>query len=237
MSAAAPGKWAFELAAEFPDSAVVGLDLEPSKPDAPANYRFVRGNVLQGLPFETGSFDFVHQRLLIAGIPLRKWQEVVADLVRVARPGGWIELMEAESIVKPEGPATKAVYDALRPLGRQAGLDSLGHVHNHLEHYLVQAGAEATHSQVVPMPIGQWAGEVGSWMLWDYRALFTRLIDVIAGMTGGDNAVASDMVAAMLEEIEELHGAISFKVAIGRRPAVVPDTSRKRPTEWTPWRA
>ena len=42
---------------------VVGLDLVPSKPNPPENYRFVRASVLQSLPFVAGSFDLVHQRL------------------------------------------------------------------------------------------------------------------------------------------------------------------------------
>lgn len=230
------GQWAFELATDFPEATVIGLDLEPSKKDSPANYRFVRGNVLHGLPFEDGTFDFVHQRLLIAGIPVRNWPAVVAELVRVTRPRGWIELMEAESIVKPEGPATRAVYEVLRPLGRQAGLDSLGYVHDHLERYLVRAGAEATRSRIVEMPIGEWGGEVGAWMLWDYRALFTRLVDVIALGTEGDVDASSKMIATMLSEIEEVHGSISFRAAYGRRPASRRG-GRTSATRWTPWRA
>jgi len=56
------GQWAYELCAEFPDAMVVGVDLVPRRVDErPANYRFVKANVLQGLPFKEGSLDFVHQ--------------------------------------------------------------------------------------------------------------------------------------------------------------------------------
>ena len=35
---------------------VVGLDLVPSKPNPPENYRFVRASVLQSTPFVGGTF-------------------------------------------------------------------------------------------------------------------------------------------------------------------------------------
>src|SRR5262245_56879619 len=76
------GLWAYELGAEFPSARVVGLDLVPSKRPWPADYRFVRGNLLQGLPFADDRFDFVHQRFLMIGVPVRFWQVVVQDLVR-----------------------------------------------------------------------------------------------------------------------------------------------------------
>lgn len=45
------GQWAYELCQQFPEAIVVGLDLEPSKPERPANYRFIKADLLKGLPF------------------------------------------------------------------------------------------------------------------------------------------------------------------------------------------
>ena len=95
------GQWAFELCPQFPEAVVVGLDIEPSKPERPTNYRFLRASLLAsllaGLPFRDCLFDFVHQRLLQSGVPLESWSRVVSDLVRATRPGGWIELIEVEN--------------------------------------------------------------------------------------------------------------------------------------------
>ena len=52
------GQWAFELCHRYPDALVVGLDLVKSKPQQPAGYRWVRANLLQGLPFASDQFDF-----------------------------------------------------------------------------------------------------------------------------------------------------------------------------------
>src|SRR5579884_2867892 len=56
------GQWGFEVCHRFPGALVVGFDLVRGKPNPPPGYRHVRGNLLQGLPFRDGSFDFVHQR-------------------------------------------------------------------------------------------------------------------------------------------------------------------------------
>lgn len=88
------GRWAMEMATEFPLANVIGLDpVVPSGDDAetpkleldkrPENYAFVQGNVLEGLPFADASFNFVHQRLLIAALPPGRWQWVVSELLRV----------------------------------------------------------------------------------------------------------------------------------------------------------
>jgi SAM-dependent methyltransferase len=216
---AGTGQWAYELCAELPGALVVGYDLAASKPNAPPNYAPVRGNLLQGLPFPDGAFDYVHQRLLISGVPVREWRPVVADLVRVTRPGGWIELVESMPGMEPEGPATRRLYDLLRQLGRSAGLDTLGHVFGSLERYLVLAGVESTQDRILPLPIGEWAGSVGSWMACEYRALFTRLAGIFQASYGLPEAECLRLVVAMLGEFEQLQPTVSYRYAFGRRPA------------------
>jgi SAM-dependent methyltransferase len=213
------GQWAYEVCAEFTEAAVVGLDLDPSKPEHPPNYRFVRGNVLQGMPFADESFDFVHQRLLVSGVPVRRWPEVVEDLVRVTRPGGWVELLEASPGMEPEGPATKRLYDLLRQLGRSVGLDTLGHVFGSLDRYLAEAGTVAVQRRTLEVPVGEWAGQVGALMTCDYRALFTRLAGTFASRYGVSDSECGELLAAMLAEFEELQPIIRMKVVMGRRPA------------------
>jgi ubiquinone/menaquinone biosynthesis C-methylase UbiE len=99
------GRWAMDLATEFPRANVIGVDVAPppladsahgASVDAADNYTFVQGNVLERLPFADNSFDFVHQRYLILAIPASRWPLVVAELLRVTRPGGWVELIETE---------------------------------------------------------------------------------------------------------------------------------------------
>src|SRR5215472_9201927 len=152
------GQWAYDLCMEYSDALVVGIDLVPSKPDRPPNFRFVRSNVLQGLPFVSDQFDFVHQRLLVGGVPANSWPALVHDLVRVTRPGGWIELVEVGFEVEPAGPATTRMVEMMQRLGRSLGLDTTGIVIRSLDEYLRRAGVTDIQQRSLTIPIGEWGG-------------------------------------------------------------------------------
>ena len=87
------GRWAREMALQFPHASVVGVDVNPPPIDQaaaagqgevmrPPNYAFVPGNILEQLPCPDSSFDFVHMRLLVSAIPHERWRGVVGELVQ-----------------------------------------------------------------------------------------------------------------------------------------------------------
>ena len=84
------GIWGKKMAEVLPFARIVGLDLEQAKTtgDLPPNYSFVQGNILETLPFPDERFDFVHQRLMVAGMPTDKWSHAIREMMRVARTGG-----------------------------------------------------------------------------------------------------------------------------------------------------
>lgn len=47
----------------------------------------------------SNSFDLVHQRLLVWGIRSEEWEIVLDNLVDVVKPGGYIQLVEAEWVL------------------------------------------------------------------------------------------------------------------------------------------
>jgi len=215
------GQWAYDLCAEFPKAVVIGLDLEPSKPGAPASYRSVRANLLNGLPFVDGGIDYVHQRFMFAAVPVRSWPGVVADLVRVARPGGWVELTEGATELVPAGPATERLTEMLRRLSRTRGLDSTAMVFGSLDNYLRRAGATEVTRRTVALPLGDWGGRVGSLMACDFRALFTRLSPAFMSAFGVPEAECWVLVRSALEECDQQQSTYSVAVAYGRRPHAV----------------
>ena len=159
------GQWAYDLCSEYPEALVVGIDLVPSKPNRPPNYRFVTSNILQGLPFGHDRFDFVHQHLLVGGVPTNSWPPLVHDLVRVTRPSGWIELVEVGFEVEPAGPATRRMVEMMQRLGRSLGLDTTGIVLRSLSEYLHRAGVTDIQQCSVTLPIGEWGdGSDPSWL-------------------------------------------------------------------------
>lgn len=61
------------------------------------NLDFYQVNVIDvKLPFEDNHFDFVMQRLVTASFTLSDWKNVISELVRVTKPGGFIQLLEID---------------------------------------------------------------------------------------------------------------------------------------------
>ncbi len=213
------GQWAYDLCVQFPASVVFGLDVLPSKPARrPANYRFVKANVLHGLPFAADRFDFVHQRLMVTALPLPAWPAVIGDLFRVARPGGWLELVEGGDDIEPRGPATARLFELAAQLAAAYGLDRTGSVCGLLDEYLREVGAADVERRRVPVPIGEWGGRVGSLMASDFRSLFHGLCRTFEVRFGLPAAVCIELLHAMQEECEGYHTSYTFTFAIGRKP-------------------
>lgn len=97
-----------------PAGRVVGLDLEPANVALARELAAERGlanvEVMQGDAHRTGlpsaSYDLVHARTLLINIP--DPAAVVAEMVRLARPGGWVAVLEPDgggSVCYPAHPA------------------------------------------------------------------------------------------------------------------------------------
>jgi SAM-dependent methyltransferase len=212
------GQWGFELCAQFPEALVVGLDLVPGKAGGPPAHRFVRANVLQGLPFADGRFDLVHQRLLVTGIPFVDWPRVVADLVRVTAPGGWVELVEPRR--EPDGPAaaTRRIFDLALDMATALELDTGGVVFGELDAYLRDAGLEQVTRRELVLPIGHWGGDVGALMATDLRAGSTRMCEMLQARSRISEREARELIEGAQAEWEEHRTTWTFAVVYGRRP-------------------
>lgn len=215
---AGTGQWGYDLCRELPGALVVGFDLVAPKPGEPPGYRSIRGNLLQGLPFADGGFDFVHQRLMLLSVPVGTWNQVVEELVRVLRPGGWLELVEGNTRTDSPGPATERLTELLNQLARSTGVDSTGVSFRDLQEHLTRLNLQHVRRQTFAMPLGDWGGRAGTFMASDCRALFLRLVPVFEAKFGVPTAEGRDLVSRALREWEELHTTYSFAVAYGQKP-------------------
>ncbi|CAG8449607.1 3611_t:CDS:2 [Cetraspora pellucida] len=94
------GSWLLEMSTNYPLARFTGVDISPIQPGyiKPKNAEFIEANVLESLPFDNDTFDFVFQRLLFAGIPGNEWPSVINELVRVLKPGGYIEMFNERGL-------------------------------------------------------------------------------------------------------------------------------------------
>ncbi|WP_052889340.1 class I SAM-dependent methyltransferase [Thermogemmatispora carboxidivorans] len=217
------GRWAIELAQQFPQAEVIGVDVEQAKSTSrmPSNYRFVRGDVLQGLPFEENTFDFVHQRLLLLAIPLAAWPGVVQELVRVTAPGGWVELVEGSISANgfvPCGPATQQLLDWMGQLAALRGLDTEGEVMRSLERYLAEAGLINIQRRPLEVPVGDWGGRLGSLMALDFKEGAKAVSGPIAARFGRSEQEVLDMIEQVNHEWNALQTKGYFMIVYGQKP-------------------
>ncbi|CAG8514636.1 57_t:CDS:2, partial [Acaulospora colombiana] len=106
----ATGTWTLEMATEYPLAKFTGIDIIPIYPSEikPKNVEFEIANILNRLPYEDGTFDFVFMRSMSLTFTTQEWEEVViSELIRVLKPGGWIEIMESDPLWFGAGPATE----------------------------------------------------------------------------------------------------------------------------------
>ncbi|CAG8577066.1 13658_t:CDS:2, partial [Gigaspora rosea] len=123
----------------YPSTDVIGLDMTPLQTTQikPKNFNFVKGNVLEGLPFEDNTFDFVFQRFLVGGYPKEKWPYVINELVRVLKPGGFLELCEF-SRMYDAGPADQRLWFTMAKIMEERGVD--WNTYEKLEEYAQNQG-------------------------------------------------------------------------------------------------
>ncbi|RUP42719.1 S-adenosyl-L-methionine-dependent methyltransferase [Jimgerdemannia flammicorona] len=103
------GIWTVEMAEQFPASHFTATDItdiykNPTK--IPSNCTFLQVDTRDGLPFEDNTFDYVFQRHSSICFPVDTWPIVLKELVRVAKPGAHIELVECAQILHDAGPST-----------------------------------------------------------------------------------------------------------------------------------
>jgi SAM-dependent methyltransferase len=111
---------------------VVGLDFNPANVALAREFATTRGlanvQVVQGDARRTGfpsaSFDLVHARTLLINVP--DPAAVVAEMARLARPGGWIVALEPDGelgLCYPPHPAWDRLTEIFRSAQRVDGAD------------------------------------------------------------------------------------------------------------------
>ncbi len=105
--ACGPGGWVLEIAQQYPQVKIVGIDISQRMIDYARAQAEVRGlrnvtfrvmDVTQHpLDFASDIFDLVNARFLFGFMNPSTWPKLVAECFRITRPGGVIRLTEAEA--------------------------------------------------------------------------------------------------------------------------------------------
>ncbi|ORY40241.1 S-adenosyl-L-methionine-dependent methyltransferase [Rhizoclosmatium globosum] len=172
------------------------------------------GNVLERLPYPDNLFDYVHQRNLILAIPKRKWVDVISELCRVTRPGGWIELVECDAVVFHDGPASQAVMKPLNEAYEKRGFDNL--LGSSLYDYANDSGMLVNvETKMVSIPVG-WGGDAGNLLRKDFKLVLMALQDWMSKVLDVSPEVYKDMVEKANAEWPTTKTFINFHCVYGQ---------------------
>ena len=215
------GRWAREMAVQFPYTHVVGFDIAAPPPEAeagPQNYHFVQGNVLDGLPFPDASFDFVHMRLMVLALPARSWPSVIAELARVTRPGGWVESVEYAG-EKNGGPAVTQLIAWGAEASALRGIDTS--YSTHVGDLMRASGLRNVQTHEVDIPLGAYGGRVGVANAVDFLGAMRSLASVYVEQGIAAAWQVEQVLAAAQAEVNSrrFHAVSPFYIAIGQKAA------------------
>ncbi|KAF9328035.1 hypothetical protein BG006_008747 [Podila minutissima] len=198
------------MANEFPDAIVTGIDMSSVFPTTiiPGNCRFIQHNIIQGLPFPDNHFDLVYQRLLIAGLTPANWIAVVAELERVTKPGGWIELVEVDGFGGNNGPSTAKIWGWVQTAFAARGMDTLVGRQPGLANLLKQANVANVRHDILKLPTGEHGGKIGTLLMENEHSFWNAMTPVLLHAGGADKYElerAMDESRAELEKYKSYH--------------------------------
>ncbi|CAB4474607.1 S-adenosyl-L-methionine-dependent methyltransferase [Rhizophagus irregularis] len=112
------GAWLIDMALEYQTTDFAGVGLSPHQfpSQIPNNVKFTQANILSGLPFEDNEFDFVRLCYFANSLACSEWDPVVRELIRVTKPGGWIEFVEPGIVPINMGPKFTLLMDTLKQI-------------------------------------------------------------------------------------------------------------------------
>jgi ubiquinone/menaquinone biosynthesis C-methylase UbiE len=189
------GRLARELARAFPLANVIGFDinwdqlnasLAESGETTPGNCTFVQGNALQPFEFPNDSFDFTMARACSSFVPVAQWPQLIQEMTRVTRPGGWVEVRDF-GLVRSPNPALNELTAKFAHMANARGIHP--GVGPFLKQYMeVAAGRRAQIRHVtIRSGLPGRATRAGQLLLADYLALMERVTPLVA-QSGLDSA-------------------------------------------------
>ncbi|KAJ3355545.1 hypothetical protein HDU83_003212 [Entophlyctis luteolus] len=197
----AKGIWLNAVENKFPDARYFGVDIAQEVLDRATNsdvINYVFGDVTKRLPFPDNTFDFVHQRFMVMGLPKSVMPAVLAELVRVTKPGGWIELVEPDTTQYRTG-RIGSVCVSVDQAMTDRGLDV--YAGTNLTYHVQRLGQKVSNigSRAVSIPLN-WNGPVGRALALDMRSAILGMEDWMHAVIGKSRAEYREMADQIFDE-------------------------------------
>jgi len=149
------------------------------------------------LPQEwTSKFRLVNQRLLLGGLKKDTWPKDLAEIVRVLKPGGWVQIVEPYTTINgATGPATKKLVSFMDKMRQHTGI--YVECAYHMASMMAEAGFINIKEDSRQTPLGLTGGKLGV----DGRDNLTRMY---RGMKAGALKAGGFGIIHSEKEFDEL---------------------------------
>lgn len=174
------GAWIDDLLSEYEDAVVTGVDMflgrgnedddeedeedddgtggvqefERKRWNLNASFRDDRSDTR----LQPGSFDLINSRLLIGGINGNRWATYVADLKRLLKPGGWLQMVEQYPSIQSDNGMAVPYLQRWWQLYSAAlvQMNKNPHIARGLRNLMESQGFENIRERRERLPIGNW---------------------------------------------------------------------------------
>ena len=125
-----PGGWVLDVAFSFPDTEVAGVDISKTmieyanaraRSQQLSNTSFGLMDITKPLDFANDSFDLVNARFLFAALRREAWPSLIAECIRILRPGGILRVTEPIDIGVTTSPSYQRIMELWYQASWQAG--------------------------------------------------------------------------------------------------------------------
>ncbi|CAB4439176.1 unnamed protein product [Rhizophagus irregularis] len=197
------GAWVISCAERFPMSTFIGVDASLYFPLVPKvkfmNAHFLKTDILEGLALEDNTFDFVHLRCITLIFTDEEWSnKVIKELIRVCKPGGWIEIVELDCQYINQGPVHLNLCSQSKRFFLENNVHSIAG--EDIAFYLKQTGAVSEINEelrVVPFH-GSKLGKSFA----DHQIKFMQAYkDILPGILGMDEKQWEDTLKTIRKEL------------------------------------
>ncbi|CAG8453462.1 3193_t:CDS:2, partial [Scutellospora calospora] len=125
------GPWVIEMAREYTNTLFTKIDSKASLQNSETlpNLTIKEYNLLElglgSLPFEDSTFEFIHVGFLAYELPESQFEALVNELIRVLKPGGYLEIMDTDFEGGNEGPSAHRLMSSLRSYYISKGINPM----------------------------------------------------------------------------------------------------------------
>lgn len=199
------GSWVLDMSHDYPTCHFTGVDTASEMfPELkPVNTQFIKANILDGLPFDDNTFDFVNMRLLYMAFTEEEWEtKVIRELLRVTKFSGWVEIMMVDIRYSNLGNNGKIFFDAY-----------LQELHSRCINTSITGKTEALLLQSKKLssitleqrlnPIGEWGGRLGKIAADSFVMLMRLLESRLANSMGVSHEEYKELIEIAAQEFNE----------------------------------